>query len=105
MAYDEYEHSVFDDVEADHDEGQVDDFDEEDGFDSNEANWARKEALSQGKVLAKGASSVRMMTLLHRSMGTRSRCCQEARCVQHPGRGGVRGAEVTRRCGAPASLP
>ena len=56
VAFDEHEHSVFDEEEADpNDEDDEEEFDEEDGFDSNEANWARKEALRQGKVLATGA--------------------------------------------------
>ncbi len=60
VAYDEYEHSVFDE-ESDKDEKEEeeeDEYDEEEGFDSNEANWARKEALRKGKVLAKGASLI-----------------------------------------------
>ena len=60
MAYDDHTHSVFDEYsESDHEDGfEDDDEDEDDEFDSNEANWARKEALRQGKVWTKGACGV-----------------------------------------------
>ena len=55
MAYDEHVHSVFDEY-SDSGDGEGDEEEEEeDDEESNDANWARKEALRQGKVWTKGA--------------------------------------------------
>jgi len=56
VAYDEHVHTVFDEYSDSGDgEGEDDeDREEEDEEDENDANWARKEALRQGKVWTKG---------------------------------------------------
>jgi len=56
VAYDEHVHTVFDEY-SDSGDGEAEedkDEDEEDEEDENDANWARKEALRQGKVWTKG---------------------------------------------------